>query len=128
MWIYRNPNPARRSTGDCVVRAISIALDQSWEETYDGLCAVGREMYDMPNYDGVWGLYLYRRGARPFMLPDACPECVTVREFCRMYPEGRYIIGTGGHAVAVVDGNWYDSFNSGDEVPSFFWHIRKERI
>ena len=127
MWIYRNPNPARRSTGDCVVRAISIALDQSWEETYDGLCAVGREMYDMPNYDGVWGLYLYRRGARPFTLPDACPECVTVRSFCAMYPKGTYIIGTGHHAVCIRNGCYMDAWDSGEEQPTYFYRKRGKR-
>ena len=34
------------------------------------------------------------------------------------------IIGTGKHAVAIIDGNYYDSWDSGNEIPSFFWRIR----
>ena len=34
---YYNPNPVGRSVGDCTVRAIAKALDQTWEETYVGL-------------------------------------------------------------------------------------------
>ena len=57
------------------------------------------------------------------MLPESCPECVTIIRFCMIYPKGRYIIGTGGHAVAIIDGDYYDSWDSGNEIPSFFWKI-----
>ena len=78
----------------------------------------------MPNADAVWGKYLYQHGFEPFLLPQSCPECVTIDAFCRMYPEGVYIIGTGSHAVAIINGNYYDSWDSGREVPSFFWKIK----
>ena len=124
MWIHANPNPRGKEANDCVVRAIAIALGMDWYEVYDDLYRTGRWGGDMPSSDAVWGLYLKSRGARPFLLPDSCPECVTIRAFCRMYPRGRYIIGTGSHAVAVINGNYYDSWDSGNQVPSFFWRIR----
>ena len=35
MYSYFNPNPIKnKRVGDCVIRAISKALNQSWEETY----------------------------------------------------------------------------------------------
>lgn len=123
MWKYANPNPRGKQVPDCVVRAIAIALGMDWYEVYDDLYRVGRREADMSSSDAVWGLYLKLNGARPFLLPENCPECVTIRAFCRMYPRGRYIIGTGGHAVAVIDGNYYDSWDSGNEIPSFFWRI-----
>lgn len=123
MWIDINPNPKNKLVPDCVVRALSIALDMSWYQVYDDLCIQGRLDCNMPSADAVWGHYLKLRGALPFRLPDNCPECVTIREFARLYPTGRYVIGTGGHAVAVVDGDYYDSWDSGEEVPTFFWKI-----
>ena len=123
MWIYANPNPLGKQAPDCVVRAISIAYGMGWYETYDALCRVGRRECDMPSADIVWGLYLRSRGAKQFLLPENCTACVTIRAFCKMYPVGCYIIGTGSHAVAVIDGNYYDSWDSGSEVPSFFWRI-----
>jgi hypothetical protein len=57
------------------------------------------------------------------MLPETCPRCTTISEFARLYPKGIYIIGTGNHAVAVIDGDYYDSWDSGDEIPSFFWKV-----
>ena len=124
MWIRANPNPGRRIVPDCVVRAISIALNVPWLRVYDELYVVGRRVFSMPSSDAVWGRYLYEHGFKPFALPRECPQCVTVREFCEIYPIGIYIIGTGSHAVAVVDGNYYDTWDSGDEIPSFFWRIR----
>ena len=44
--------------------------------------------------------------------------------FCEKYPTGVYVIGTGTHAVAVVDGDYYDSWDSGNEVPSYFWRVK----
>lgn len=124
MWIYRNPNPKDKHAPDCVIRAISIALGMSWYRVYDELCHVGREDCNMPSADVVWGHYLQMLGFEPFLLPHSCPLCITVDEFTKMYPKGTYIIGTGSHAVAVIDGDYYDSWDSGNEITSFFWRIR----
>lgn len=123
MWIRANPNPKNKRVPDCVIRAISIALRMDWYQVYDELCKVGRRECNMPSADAVWGRYLWEKGFRPLLLPESCPECLTIRLFCRMYPYGRYIIGTGSHAVAVINGDYYDSWDSGNEVPSFFWQI-----
>lgn len=106
-----------------MIRAIAVATNQSWLDVYDELFLYGREEFDMPSSNTTWGLMLYDMGFEPFVLPDACPECVTVREFARMFPVGRYIVGTGDHAVAVIDGNWIDTFDSGELVPSYFFVV-----
>ena len=124
MWVNVNPNPQHKHVPDCVIRAICFALNMSWYEVYDDLCEVGRRDCNMPSADAVWGHYLQMRGFEPFLLPKTCPRCTTVRDFAKIYPEGTYIIGTGSHAVAVINGDYFDSWDSGDEIPSFFWRIR----
>lgn len=124
MWIKCNPNPLGKQTTDCVVRAIAIATDQSWKNVYRGLCDLGEIEAEMPNSNFVWGLYLKDKGARQFLLPESCPMCITIKAFCKRYPTGVYVIGTGSHAVAIIDGNYYDSWDSGDEIPSYFWKVR----
>ena len=124
MWIRLNANPAHRRVGDCVIRAISTATGKPWVEVYDELHLVGRNVYDMMSSNETWGLYLYRMGFEPFILPQACPKCITVREFTRHFPVGIYIIGTGNHAVAVIDGDYYDTWDSGDTVPAYFFKVR----
>lgn len=123
MWIRVNPNPKRKHVPDCVVRAVAIALNISWYQAFDGICAVAKYDCSMPSDDNVWGHYLLSLGFKPFKLPESCPSCTTIYDFCKLYTRGTYIIGTGSHAVAVIDGNYYDTWDSGDEIPSFFWKI-----
>ena len=125
MWIRCNPNPLGRQTGDCVIRALAIATGQSWRDTYRQLCDLGERYADLPNSNMIWNMFLRRRGAKQFLLPENCPECITVQAFCERYPEGIYVIGTGDHAICVIDGDWYDTFDSGTEVPGYFWRVRK---
>lgn len=126
MWIYANPNPCRNEEPDCVVRAISLATGLDWHTVHRELCELSGEMCSMPSVNRVWKAYLLRNGFASFRLPDACPECITVRAFCRFFPVGTYIIGTGSHAVAIRDGNYLDTWDSGDETPTYFF-VRKRR-
>lgn len=120
MWVKANPNPCRQEEPDCVVRAIAIATGQSWDTVHLDLCRLSHERCTMPSVNWLWELYLRRFGYEKFLL-EGCPNCVTVREFCKRYPEGTYVVGTGNHAVAVIDGNYWDSWDSGDEVLSYFY-------
>ena len=123
MWIKANPNPAGHDVPDCVIRAICIALHLPWEQVHWELSVLSARYYSVTCDDRLWGRYLYYYGFRPFLMPESCPECITIRDFCRMFPRGTYIIGTGSHAVAVIDGNYYDTWDSGDQIPRFFWLI-----
>ena len=125
MWIPANPNPAGKHVPDCVIRAVCIALNLPWLVVSDQLYEVARHEYSISSDDNVWGRYLYMKGFRPFLLPESCPDCITVREFAHRFPKGTYIIGTGSHAVAVLNGNYYDTWDSGNEIPSFYWVIKK---
>lgn len=123
--IFYNPNPDNKMVGDCVVRAISKITDKSWRYTYLAICTFGLDMSDMPAANSVWGSYLYDCGFNVYLLPDTCPSCYTIKQFCEDYPEGKYIVCTGNHVVAVVDGDYYDAWDSGNEIPMYYWH--KER-
>lgn len=116
-----NENPLGKRVGDCTVRAISKALDQPWETTYTALALQGFLMCDMPSANHVWGAYLKSKGWRRDVPPDNCPDCYTVRDFCREHPAGRYILALSSHVVAVVDGQYFDTWDSGDETPIYFW-------
>ena len=97
MWIKCNPNPLGKQTGDCVIRAISVATNQSWRQTYRDLCSLGERQADLPNSNAVWGMYLRDKGGKQFLLPESCPACITVSAFCERDPNGVYVIGTGDH-------------------------------
>jgi hypothetical protein len=127
MWIYANPNPCRQEEPDCVVRAISIATDQPWKKVHRDLCLLSLDHCTMPSVNWLWGLYLENKGYEKFLLPENCPSCLSVRDFCKMYPEGVYVVGTGTHAIACINGNYWDTWDSGDETPTFFYRKRVKK-
>lgn len=118
---YYNPNPHHKIRGDCVIRAICKAMNQSWDRTYVELCTQGFLMKDWGDSNEVWDSYLRGCGFVRKVIPNTCPDCYTVREFCKDYPYGIYILATGSHVVAVVSGNYYDSWDSGSEVPIYYY-------
>ena len=120
-----NPNPAHKLVGDCVIRAISKALNKSWEDTYLDIMLLGFMMHDMPSSNNVWGMYLFNHGFKRYIIPDTCPDCYTVRQFCIENPQLTGILSTGTHVIAVENGNYFDTWDSGDEIPIYYW--RKEQ-
>jgi len=121
VFVELNLNPQHKRKGDCSVRALAAAEDRSWYEIYDELYHIGREMGDMENSNDVIGQFLKERGYIRYSIPNTCPACYTVRDFANDHPEGIYVLGTGSHVVAVINGDYYDSWDSGDEVPVYCW-------
>lgn len=120
MFKQFNPNPQHRRVGDCVVRALSKVFDEDWDSAYIDLCIQGYVMSDLPSGNSVWGEVLKRKGYSRNVIPIN-DEFYTIKDFCREYPQGRFVIGTGSHAVAVVDGDHYDTWDSGDEIVLYVW-------
>lgn len=83
MWQYINKNPRGRSVGDCTVRAIATATGNGWMETYLDLCLFGLLMADMPSANAVTTAYLKKNGFRRRTIPDDCPDCYTIADFCK---------------------------------------------
>lgn len=116
MYKHFNPNPCGKAVGDCVIRAVSKVENMSWEQAYISVCVFGYVYCDMPSSNAVWSAYLKSRGYTQHAVPDNCPLCYTVKDFCREHDRGSFLLGTGTHVVAVVDGDYYDAWDSGNEV------------
>jgi len=121
IWEFYNPNPAGRVVGDCSVRAISAALDISWEEAYDMICEAGYQMADMPSSNSVWGAVLRKEGFYRENIPNICPDCYTAADFCEDHPKGIYVLGFGSHVATVKHGRLMDSWDSSQEIPQYYW-------
>ena len=120
-YIEANPNPEGKIVDDCVVRALSIALDTDWETVYAKLSVLGLMYHDIMTANYIWAKMLEENGFRKFIIPDTCPNCYTIKQFAEDNPSGIYVLGTGQHAVAVKNGNYYDTFDSADYVPIYYW-------
>ena len=120
-FVKHNENPEGARVGDCTVRAIALATGQPWEKAYLGLCVEGAIQHDMPSANSVWGAYLKQHGFKCYVIPDTCPYCYTVRDFCRDNPKGTFVLATGTHAVCVKSGSYYDTWDSGLEIPLYYF-------
>lgn len=125
MWVQFNNNPVGRSVGDCSVRAVSVALGVDWESAYALIASNGFSMGDMPSSDSVWGSVLRQHGFYKETIPNTCPNCYTVRDFCKDFPHGTFVLGFGGHVATVKDGDLYDSWNSSNEIPIYYWYKKE---
>ena len=126
-YIHYNPNPRHLNTNDCTIRAISKLLDLDWDTTFLKIAFYAFSQKSMMVTDKVWGQYLKDNGFKLRPLPNMCPDCYTVREFAEDHPHGRYLVKTYEHVIAVVDGNYYDSGDSGDEIPIYYYERSADR-
>lgn len=120
-WIRFLNNPTGRTVGDCAVRAVSKALDISWEAAYIMIASNGFSMGDMPSSDSVWGSVLRQNGFYRKAIPNTCPDCYTAEDFAQDNPIGTFVLGFGGHVATIVDGYLYDSWDSSREIPVYVW-------
>lgn len=118
MYKYYNANPFGRIVNDCTVRAISLATEKSWDETY-------RELSDYARQEGITfseiefiNEYLANRYERYCDVN----RITTLQEFLNLKLPGRWLITMSGHITCAIDGICYDTF---DPSQRYIWCIYK---
>ena len=116
-----NPNPEwekkrgfKWDRGDCAIRALANAISCSWVDSFDYLTAKARRDFNVPNDGPGFRRWLIEGGA----IWKHCPAVagkkrMTVEEFAKTHPSGRYVISIARHETACVDGVVLDAWNCG---------------
>ena len=75
MYVQYQPNPRNLRTDDCVIRALTKALNVDWDTA--SIYAIVQQIRDSDIYvkNYVWGNLLLRNGFTKHHLPDTCPDC-----------------------------------------------------
>lgn len=115
MFKYLNKNPLGRRVNDCTVRAISLATNKTWDETFRILGEFARAQAIMPDEVTYIDEYLSRHYNR---VCGCRHEKITVGEFVKRNPMGVYLITMSGHITCAIDGCIYDTFDPSDR---FVW-------
>lgn len=123
-WIRFNPNPVGNRVEDCAQRAVSAALDVDWDTASDLIYEMAKGMGTTTHDDAAWGAVLRRAGFVRAVIPNRCPDCYTVADFCRDHPRGVYVLKLSGHVATVIDGHVYDTWDSSGEIPQYYWYRR----
>ena len=129
---YYNANPKNRITTDCVIRALSTAMDKDYNEVVMELaemqCKTGYDDGDTKLIDK----YLQSKGWVKNKQPRKEDGTkYTGKEWClEMQEDYDWIIGKkknvianigGHHIVAIVDGQVWDIWDSTDKCIGNYW-------
>ena len=121
---YYQPNKLdlKDQYGDCVIRALSKVLDKDWLATFDDIIPYARELQGMPNSKHVYTAYLQANGFEYHGISNKKgTKRPTVDSFAKDHKTGTYFVRVANHVVAVVDGVYYDTWDSGDCSMYGYW-------
>lgn len=127
MYAYFNPNPIANSDSDCAIRAVSAALNITWDEAFDLIAHNAKQMGTIMENNAAWGSVLRQHGFNRKIIPDSCPDCYSAEDFAIENPRGVYVLGFGTHTAAVIDGTILDTWDSRDEIPIYVWYLPEYR-
>lgn len=131
---FYNANPKNRvTTGDCVYRAVSTALDIPWEQAVMELAQSAVETGYSPASRENVDRYLKKFGWKKCKQPKREDGTkYTADEFCssmqfilgryRELKDSRIVASVGGHHIAaIVNAQVYDTWNSTDGCIGNYW-------
>ena len=121
MFRQYNPNPNGLMVDDCTIRALCCLCGLNWEDASLALFCLSYEMKDVQTSKDVFNSYLKKLGYTRQLIPDFCPDCYTVSDFCRDYPQDRYVVATQSHVITIIDGDHYDTWDSSNEPITYYW-------
>lgn len=120
-YVYYQPNELDKQDryGDCTIRALSKAFDCSWKEAFEKqvpycLKYQVTSAFDCPANQAKIILKELGFEYHPIKLSKGSKR-PTVSSFAREHTTGRYILNVARHVVAVVDGKYYDTWDSGNK-------------
>ena len=130
-YVYFQPNKKdlKDKTGDCQIRAFCKVLDIDWLTAFDLTIPICRELQTYTIFDcnlektqaametlgfTYTGISNKKGSTRP-----------TVDSFAKSHPTGRYIVSLARHVVAVVDGKYYDTWDSGYKSLYGYYELKK---
>ena len=127
-----NANARGNSVGDCVKRSMSYAFDMSYNDISKLLLAKMKEKRcSQWNILPVFRPVIEELGGRN--VTDQCVSSpITLDEFADNHTTGTYILlvgdkpGSTSHAVCIVDGKVYDSWDSRDKYVTTVWLVKED--
>lgn len=121
---YYQPNKKdlKDEYGDCVIRALTKATGKEWLVVFDELTPIARELQCMPNSKPCYEAYLRLHGFTYTGISNKKgTKRPTVDRFAKDNPKGIYFLRVANHVVTVVDGIYYDTWQSGDKSLYGYW-------
>ena len=128
-WEEFNPNPLGKKVDDCSIRSYCAAKGIEWDTAFDYACEIAEQEKDIINSGKVChrvvteklGMNLNKESKK--VKPK---DRMTVMEFACLHNSGTFILDCPKHFVAVVNGRYCDTFNSGKMKVKAFYEFPDE--
>lgn len=125
LYKYYQPNKKdiKDQYGDCVIRALTKALNMEWLEVFDEITPLSRELQIPFNVKPCYETYLTKVKGFTYkgISNTKGTKRPTVSTFAKEHKEGTYILRVAHHLVAVVNGHYYDTWDSGNKSLYGYW-------
>ena len=120
-YVYYNATPNGEIRNDCVVRALSLALDLSYFDVEDLLVEIG-DYYECEELCVECYTYLLNAiiGLKTY---DGMGK--TVGEIAREHPDCVLLIRVEGHLTTSINNCIYDIFDCTDEICDRYWIVER---
>ena len=125
-WKKYNPNPKSRNIGDCTLRSYCAAFNIGWDEAFDIASKIAKDNSSMIQYvsDKVLTEYFGCTLDEEYKKVKA-KDRITVNNFAMTHPYGTYVLHVHSHQVTVKNGEYWDSWDSGDKKVSKIFFTKK---
>lgn len=139
-WKKYNPNPEQKNTGDCSIRSYCGAFGLTWDAAYDIASKIAKSMSELPDSSHVCDAIITQHFGMHVMEEEVKNEHhedlvdneenakkkqkkskkkkvakMTINEFAMTHPFGTYIVVSPHHQTAVINGEYWDSWDSGEK-------------
>lgn len=116
-------NPVN-DTNDCIIRSVAKAFNEDWQSVMRKFCDVAIEKYLMPNNYPVAKAVLKDYPCTEIQLPQS--DFISVSKLAAQKPNKKLVALTRDHAIAIVNGTWYDLYDSGNDIVESYWEVVEE--
>lgn len=126
---YYQPNKKdlKDKYGDCVIRALTKVMNKEWLEVFDEIHPISREMQVPFNCKPCYEEYLKQNGFEYTGISNKKgSKRPTVEGFALAHKKGTYYLNVANHCVAVVDGKYYDTWDSGTCCLYGYWTAKEK--
>lgn len=113
---YYQPNKKdiKDKYGDCVVRALTKIMNKTWVEVFNELVPYALDIQCMPSDKACYERYLKDNGFEYHGVSNKKgSKRPTVESFTKEHKAGTFFLNVANHVVSVVDGIYYDTWDSG---------------
>lgn len=121
---YYQPNvkDLKDKYGDCVIRSLTKAVNKPWIDVFEELLVYARELQCMPNGKACYETYLKANNFTYTGISNKKgSKRPTVKGFAKEHKDGTYVVSVANHMVTIVDGRYYDTWDSGDCCMYGYW-------